>query len=285
MTDTRTRRRGNRANRDIPSPVEAGDGAQLALDNAHRHFEAAGILRDAELYASAQSHLVLATEELAKATALATVAAGFRWPPGHLVEVLFHRGPRNALTFGDVLLVSMLGVARRAAEVVQERNGVQRFVPELWNEFKAEFERESRELTEGSGASDLMQKLLGWVREASSRRDQGFYVDFTARSGWWDPGSITAGQLARDYEIVKGLLAFRGRQITEMLDLQPQLDETAATRFTALLQEANSLEFEEMLARFISVAEADPAAIFLLARHSSDAGDCEGALPESRQEA
>lgn len=162
-----------RNERPLPRRSDASAGASLALTNARRHLRVAKILGGEKLFGSAVAHVVLALEEIAKAWILTSSGIGIDVPKKSLRQVLTRHDARQAVTFGTLFVMLIQVIAIRTSSRVQRRHGVNRYPPELRDEWIDELRFELQDLWSRSPRREPILAVLEWTSTANDLKNQG----------------------------------------------------------------------------------------------------------------
>lgn len=229
----------------LPHGCEIARGALLTLANARRHLKAADVLGEQRLYGVGLSHVVLASEELAKSLILTLITMGVDVPKDVQHQMLRQHGPRHSVTFG--LLFSQ-AIRKSALNALM---GSFRFkTGSLEKRLEKRLEREVK-LIQSRRSPHF--GFLEWIANANDQKNGGFYVDFDGDE-WKDPGTVTKKNFAYGYTIVKDLLDEKGRVIRGVHKNRFTLPDTGKAQFEDLISKAgtlNSTEFNKEVMKFI----------------------------------
>jgi AbiV family abortive infection protein len=225
----------------LPPKSEIPTGVIFMLANARRHLKAAEILRDHRLYGVGLSHVVLASEELAKALILTLEMMGMDIPQDFQREVLQHHTPRHGFTLG--LLFSR--AVRKFAFGVLAGSFASR-----GGSLERSLQREIKLVKAGRSPHFA---FLDWIKDANDQKNRGFYVDFHD-DRWKHPGTVNKRTFIYGYSIVKDLLDEQSRFIKRVHKNRFTLPAAVKKQFEEFIEKAealNGMDLNKELLRFI----------------------------------
>lgn len=203
----------------IPTPAEARDGCQLALENAVRHLRCGEALALSQEYGIATSHMVLAAEEALKSIVLAMLGDGIDLPPSAVASILTQHKPRlivgalltlmQFLTTSWVNLITSLNQEHpdsTAPEYAEARRAaVANLVAEL-----------NRVADASQGEAHIID-VMDWWAGSNLLKQRGFYMDLED-GNWVGPFSLTESDFRAAFEIASEIVGITQRSISIALD-------------------------------------------------------------------
>jgi AbiV family abortive infection protein len=170
-----------------PSADAALEGAVLCLGNARAHRHAARVLTAEKSFGCAVSHLVLGSEEVAKAVILISVGYGVEWDDKYLKVWFTRHWPRHFAGQFTIMLEAVLERHFPRGDMEGMNPGAQ--LRAAWRMMRFLRKNLVSEIF-ALGNDPELAKQIEWWGEADELKQRGFYVDYT--SGKWRTPSNAA---------------------------------------------------------------------------------------------
>ena len=206
-----------------PSPSDAVNGYQLALENAQRHIRCGEILSQANEHGFATAHLVLAAEEAVKAELLLFVSFGLDVSPETLRPFLTQHLPRQItgafLVIMEFFLAKWIGLitslnAEYPDATTKEYQSARRKKVE-------ELIAELIKLENAIPGESYFVDSIAWWGKANDLKQRALYVDFSENT-WRGPYSIDREKFDRSLVFAKDVVQTAERIIKTALSDNPR---------------------------------------------------------------
>lgn len=200
----------------IPEDVDFQAGILLALENAKKHFSVALVAKDIS-FGIANSHLILAIEEAAKADILERITINSEWLNHIDLDKWFsdHKYKHNEslkYLLADSFLVDFLKRVLDQDSTVDLKKV--RFSDNQFFDL-AENVREN--------THEKLDSNKKWLKGANNQKNLGFYVNFNKVDGTWNgPFNITQEQFELSLEMVANYIEHTEKMIRLSQELNNQ---------------------------------------------------------------